>query len=113
MLLPPAQYLLLKVFNVGNEQVIIGKDGHLFFSSCFNYLANPGFMRREQLKKRTLTGVQPDPALAVIDFYRQLQERDIALVLVPTPVKPMIYPDKLGGRPEPLNNRSFAAFKHG
>ena len=111
MLLPPAQYLLLKVFNVGNEQVIIGKDGHLFFSSCFNYLANPGFMRREQLKKRTLTGVQPDPALAVIDFYRQLQERDIALVLVPTPVKPMIYPDKLGGRPEPLNNRSFAAFK--
>ena len=111
MLLPPAQYLLLKVFNVGNEQVIVGKDGHLFFSSCFNYLANPGFMRREQLKKRTLTGVQPDPALAVIDFYRQLQERDIALVLVPTPVKPMIYPDKLGGRPEPLNNRSFAAFK--
>lgn len=111
-LLPPAQYLMLKAFNVGNEQVIIGSNGHLFFSSCFNYLANPGFLRREQLKKRMLSGVQPEPALAVIDFYRQLQERNIELVLVPVPVKPMIYPDKLGGRPGPLNNRSFAAFKN-
>lgn len=110
-LLPPIQNALTRFLHFGNEKVIIGKNNWLFFSGDYEYLINPGFLRREVLHQRELKGVQPDPCKAISDFHRQLQERGIKLVIVPVPNKPMIYPDSLNGGSIPLQNPSFAEFK--
>ena len=110
-LLTPVQRLLTGNLHTGNEKVIIGRNGWLFFSGDYEYLINPGFLRPEILHKRMLKGVQPDPVAAILDFDRQLKARGIRLVLLPVPVKPMIYADQLGGKRLPLQNPSFAAFK--
>ncbi len=111
-LLTPAQRLATGVFKNGNEKVIIGQSGWLFYSGDYEYLINPGFLRQLVLHKRLLTGVQPDPLKAILDFNRQLKERNIRLILLPVPVKPMIYPEKLSGVSMSLQNPSFAQFKH-
>ena len=110
-LLIPAQHLATGVFHAGNEKVIIGKNDWLFYSGDYEYLVNPGFLRSDILHKRFLKGSQPDPLKAILDFNRQLQSRNIRLILLPVPVKPMIYSDKLNGSPAPLQNPSFALFK--
>lgn len=114
VLLKPAQEFLTGVFSSGNEKVIVGSDGWLFYASDFNYLANPGFLRPERLYKRKLKGGQPDPVRAILDFQRQLKARGIRLILLPAPVKPMLYGDKLGGNAAAgtvLQNPSFGEFR--
>ena len=114
VLLEPAQKFLTGVFASGNEKVIVGSDGWLFYASDFNYLANPGFLRPERLYKRKLKGGQPDPVSAVLDFQRQLKARGIRLILLPVPAKPMLYGDKLGGNAavgSVLQNPSFDKFR--
>ena len=110
-LLPPIQSALTRTLHFGNEKVIVGKDGWLFFSGDCEYLINPGFLRAEVLHKRELKGVQPDPCKAISDFNRQLTARGIKLILVSVPNKPMICSDALNGKPAPLQNPSFAEFK--
>ena len=110
-LLTPVQRLLTGWLHTGNEKVIIGCNDWLFFSGDYEYLINPGFLRPEILHKRMLKGVQPDPVTAILDFDRQLKARGIRLILLPVPVKPMIYADQLGGKRIPLQNPSFAVFK--
>lgn len=110
-LLTPAQRFLTGVFHLGNEKVIVGKDGWLFYSGDYEYLINPGFLRKEKLHKRQLSGVQPDPVKSVVDFKVQLAKRGIRLILMPVPVKPMIYPDKLYGAAGPLQNVSWPDFR--
>lgn len=110
-LLPPIQSALTKFLRFGNEKVIVGKNGWLFFSGDYEYLINPGFLRAEVLHKRELKGVQPDPCKAIKDFHRQLKERGIKLILVPVPNKPMICAEELKGEKTPLQNPSFAEFK--
>ncbi len=110
-LLPPIQSALTRVLRFGNEKVIIGKDGWLFFSGDYEYLINPGFLRPEILSQRELKGVQPDPCRAIADFDRQLKARGIKLIVVPVPNKPMICSDALSAAAAPLQNPSFAEFK--
>ena len=110
-LLPPIQSAMTGILHFGNEKVIIGKNGWLFFSGDYEYLINPGFLRPEVLHHRELKGVQPDPCKAIADFDRQLKARGIRLMLVPVPNKPMICSDALGGKTPPLQNPSFAEFK--
>ena len=109
-LLPPIQSLLTDVLRFGNEKVIVGRNGWLFFSGDCEYLFNPGFLRPEVLHRRELKGVQPDPVAAVADFHRQLKARGIRLILVPVPNKPMICSDALLGGSRPLQNPSFRSF---
>lgn len=111
MLLAPAQKMLVEELKTGNEKVILGQNGWLFYVLDFNYLINPGFLRPERLKKRSLSGVQPDPVNAIVDFHRQLQARGIELVLLPVPVKPMLYGDQLGGETGAVQNSSWTEFK--
>ena len=110
-LLAPAQRLLTAVFRTGNEKVIVGEAGWLFFSGDYEYLVNPGFLDAGVLAKRAQKGVQPDPVKAITDFDRQLKARGIRLIVLPVPVKPMIYADQLGAKKFPLQNPSFAEFK--
>ena len=110
LLLAPAQEFLTKCFRTGNEKVIVGRDGWLFYSGDFDYLANPGFLQPGRMHKRELAGVHPDPVAAIKKFADDLAARGIRLIVIPVPGKPLVYGDKLGASGNLRNNRSFADF---
>jgi hypothetical protein len=113
-LLPRTQRVLTAL-GVGNEKVYLGRDRWLYYTPDVQYVTGFPFLRPEVLKRRRLggpaweKGPQPDPIPALIDFQRQLARRGIALLVMPTPLKPMIDPEGLAsGRPlAPLENPSW------
>lgn len=111
VLLTPAQEFLTKCFRTGNEKVIVGKDGWLFYSGDYDYLVNPGFMQSGRMHKRDLAGSHPDPVAAIKKFSDDLKKRDIRLILIPVPGKPLVYGDKLGASEDRKGNKSFGEFK--
>ncbi len=114
LLLGPAQTLLARALGAGNEKAYIGHDGWLFYRPDVDYVTNAGFLDRRILTERQLAQIQPDPRKAIEEFAEQLKARDIQLVIVPTPVKPMMHPDKLSGRYDTSGalpqNPSYARF---
>jgi hypothetical protein len=118
--LSPAQWILLRVFGVGNEKAYAGRDGWLFYRPDIDYLTGPGFLGGRQLKKRMGMGAewkappQPDPRKAITDFKNQLAKRGITLVVMPTPAKSMIQPGEFvaayTNRETPLQNPSYTQF---
>jgi hypothetical protein len=115
----PGMQTALASLGVGNEQVYLGRDGWLFYRPGLDYLTGPGFLEPRQLARRVAaaaswqTPPQPDPRLAIIDLHRQLADRGIRLVVVPTPVKAMVHPEQFSASLDgqtPLNNSSFPAF---
>lgn len=111
VLLTPAQEFLTNCFRTGNEKVIVGKDGWLFFSGDYDYLVNPGFMQAGRMHKRDLAGAHPDAVAAIRKFADDLKARDIRLILIPAPSKPLVYGDKLGAGEDRKGNKSFDEFK--
>lgn len=111
ILLTPAQEFLTKCFHTGNEKVIVGKDGWLFYSGDYDYLVNPGFMQAGRMHKRDLAGAHPDVVAAIGKFADDLKARDIRLILIPAPSKPLVYGDKLGASENRKGNKSFDEFK--
>jgi hypothetical protein len=114
-LLPPTQRVL-SALGVGNEKVYIGGDRRLYYTPDVQYVTGSAFLDRGVLERRRLGGAaweeapHPDPLPALADFQRQLSSRGIALVVVPTPVKPMIDPEGLArSQPFPLENASWPA----
>lgn len=79
----------------GNRKVFVGFDGWLFYQPDLKALTGFGPLKPEPFS------VMKDPELAklpetrdVIEgFAKQLKERGIELLLVPVPLKPMIYPE--------------------
>jgi alginate O-acetyltransferase complex protein AlgJ len=116
-LLPRTQRVLTAL-GVGNEKVYLGRDRWLYYTPDVQYVTGFPFLQPSVLKARRLGGPawenapQPDPLPALIDFQRQLARRGIALLIVPTPLKPMIEPEGLasGSAAPPLENRSWPAF---
>ncbi len=112
---PPIQYLLARWLGAGNEQAYCGRGDWLFFRPDVDYLTAPGFLEPAVMQRRAAAGKEwqtppkPDPRPAILDFQRQLAARGIQLVLMPTPVKPMIHPDRLApaGAGAPLQNPSY------
>lgn len=86
---PRIQSALTSLFNECNSKVFVGEDGWLFYAPD---LAHVG-------AKSKNVGVPPyqDAREAIADFRRQLEERGIELILLPTPVKPCVYPEQLNG----------------
>lgn len=114
-LLPRTQRVLTAL-GVGNEKVYVGRDRWLYYTPDVQYVTGFPFLRPEVLKNRRLGGPpweqapQPDPVAALVDFQRQLARRGIALLVMPTPLKPMIEPEGLAvGRAvaPPLENASW------
>lgn len=119
LLLPPLQYFSLRYLHQGNEKVVVGDDGWLFYRPGLDYMIGQPFLEDAQLQRR-IDGhelweqeIQADPLPAILGFHRQLQERGITLILVPVPIKPSIHPEKLTPNvPEIIGgNRSFESFK--
>ena len=127
-IMPQVQSALISSLGSGNEQVYPGKDGWLFYRADLDYLIGRGFLEPAHLADRRVGGdawepaPQPDPVRTILDFHRQLQERNITLVVMPTPVKPMVHPDRFSGRlggktasrqadlPSAIQNPSYRTF---
>lgn len=116
---PHAQFFLSRALGAGNELTYCGRDGWLFYAPDADYLLAPGFLDALQQERRLaksdewLPPPQPDPVKAVIEFNRRLAERGITFIVMPTPVKPSIHPEKLSracDQPEPLQNMSYSSF---
>ncbi|MGB2615487.1 MAG: hypothetical protein WBE06_12375, partial [Phycisphaerae bacterium] len=117
---PPAQLFLASWLGAGNEEAYCGRGGWLFYRPGIDYVSGPGFLEAGQMARRAAGGSewqaapQPDPRRAILDFHRQLSARGIRLVVMPTPVKPVVHPEKFSSRyaacREPVQNASYAAF---
>lgn len=116
--LPPLQFVFTRFLGQGNEKVLVGRQGTLFYGPGVDALVGPPFLDEVQLARRTAAHdlweepVQADPVAAIIHFKEQLAQRGIDLLLVPVPVKPSIEPQKLSTRnvQAPLANRSLDDF---
>ena len=101
-ILPSVQTILTRVFRTGNEQVYLGRDGWLFYRADVDSVIGANFQTLG-----TAWG-------AILDFNRQLEARDITLIVVPTPVKPTIHPEKFSSRyrnvDAPIHNPAYATF---
>lgn len=118
---PWVQWAETAWLGTGNRRAYVGpvRDGErwLFYRPDVAYATGPPFLAPDVLEaRRAAVGswepvVRPDPRPAILGFARQLAERGIGLVVVPTPVKPSIHPERLagegGGWPVPLQNPSF------
>ena len=108
--LEPLQKVLLGVFGTGNEKVVVGKDGWLFYPEDIDYLLDSGFMRPVRQWKRAQEDVQPDPVRAIVRFKDELAARGIRLVVLPVPVKACFHGDQLHAAAAYLENRDYRAF---
>ncbi len=119
-LVPVMQVLISGWLKGGNEDAYIGRDGWLFYRKDIDALTGRGFLDPGVLALRSAGGSelkappQPDPLKAIVDFRDQLAKRGIALIVMPMPVKPTLYPEHFSaryeGRTGVVQNSSFAAF---
>lgn len=120
--LPQMQNVLTHL-GVGNENAYVGRDGWLVYRPDLHYVTGRGFLEADQLKRRALAHesaepgdepIQPDPVEAIARFKAQLDKRHIRLILVPTPLKPMLEPQHFASGynslSEPLQNPSYREF---
>jgi hypothetical protein len=109
------QTILTGILRAGSEQVYPGRDGWLFYRPDVDYVTGPPFLDAGQLQQRAKDpAVQPEPVRAIVDFRNQLAARDIALIVMPLPVKPTVDGEWLSvgaSRREPLQNASLADFE--
>jgi len=101
---PYVQLALTTWFGAGTEGVLPGRAGWLFYARDVHYLTGAGFLEPRVLERRARSSavvgnaIQPDPRGAILAFKRDLDARGISLVVVPTPVKPTVHPEKLSHR---------------
>jgi alginate O-acetyltransferase complex protein AlgJ len=117
--LPPTQDFLVYAGS-GNEKGYVGRQGWLFYRPGIDYCTGPGFLDPRQMTRRAGSGTQwrpapqPDPRAAIRQFHRQLAQRDIRLVLMPTPDKATIHPENFSARYEgrrmSVHNPSYRQF---
>ena len=120
-LAPWVGWAIKGILHGGDEQAYFGRDGWLFYRPSVDSVTGPGFLTAKWQNERLRTAdksaslPQPDPLKALIQFHRQLTARGIALVVVPTPGKETLQPEKLTsrfkGRAAVLQNPSFDPFK--
>lgn len=113
-LTPRVQWLLTSYGRVGNEQATTGRNGWLFYVPAVSYLTGEPFLDHKLLAKTVrFTDRSPDPIAAIVDLRKQLADRGIDLVLMPTPGKAQIHPEMAWGSVEQgivLQNPSYSAF---
>jgi alginate O-acetyltransferase complex protein AlgJ len=104
-ILPPTQEIFAYVGS-GNEKGYVGRERWLFYRPGIDSCTGPGFLDPRQMARRAKRGrewrpdTQSDPRAAILQFHRQLAERNIRLVLMPTPDKVTIHPEKFSARYE-------------
>ena len=117
MLAPWVGWVIKGVLHGGDEQAYFGQAGWLFYRPSVDSVTGPGFLTAEWQRARLRSAdpaaplPQPNPLKALIQFQRQLAARGIALVVVPTPGKESVQPERLTSRevggPAIVQNPSF------
>ena len=110
---------LMRWMGQGNEKIVVGQNGFLFFLQEVEMAAGPGLLKRRSAGVRGIDGeasaTSTDAVGAIVNFERQLRASGIHLVFMPLPVKPFIYPEQVWpGYPAaagPAWNRDRDAFK--
>ena len=74
------QQLLTSILHSGNEKAIVGEEGWLFYTPDVAHLTLP---------------IDPRSEECILHMKKQLDEKGIRLVVLPTPLKPMICPHQL------------------
>jgi len=102
----------------GMEKVYQGKDNWLFYEPDVRFVTSHGFSipiddtAISSRLRQTQSERHRDPVQAIVDFNTQLAARNIQLIVIPTPVKPTIHPEKLQvGLTAPIDNADFGRFK--
>ena len=82
------------------DTAIAGRDGWLFFAPELRHLGTGDWWGKEAAKNtQSIEAKNADPIPAILDFKRQLDSKNIALLLVPVPPKAIVYPDKIWATP--------------
>lgn len=117
---PSIQYFMTRWLGAGNDKTYCGRGQWLFYRPDIDYVINHGFLNDDVMKRRVSAGSettaapQPDPRPAIIAFKAELAARGIKLILMPTPVKSVIHPEKFAAGFEnvktPVQNSSYQNF---
>lgn len=91
------QGLLTRYAGEGNQKVFIGGSNWLFYQPELSALRGWGPIKREPFSpmKDPSVGKLPMAKDVVLEFAAELRDRGIPLLLLPLPVKPMIYPEHI------------------
>jgi hypothetical protein len=100
---PEVQQLLFVALRDTGAKGILGRDQWLFYRPDVRYVVEPGGHDTDATGSKW---VQPGPpvtetqsvARSITRFRDQLRERGIALIVMPVPGKPSVYPDRLTRR---------------
>ncbi|MDF1860674.1 MAG: hypothetical protein P1U87_10700 [Verrucomicrobiales bacterium] len=94
------QALLVRWFREGNQQVLIGKEGWLYYRPGVETVVGKGSRYIEPPSVARAPGRKPwqSPLPVIQDFAEQLEARGVRLVLVLVPTKAMIYPEGLAAK---------------
>ncbi len=84
---------LLATLGAGDDQVVVGRDGWLYYLPDLDTLTGPGIDPAGQ--------AVPAAVQAVADFGAALAAHDIRLLVLPTPTKPSVHPEGLGAPYDP------------
>jgi hypothetical protein len=106
---PRTQQILTGWFGAGNDKVVLGRDGWIFYLPGVDYVVGPSVAERstferaaQRLVNQGAAGApQVDPRPAILDFARQCRDAGIHLVIVPVPDKAMMQPAQLYARAAP------------
>lgn len=80
-------------------ECILGKEGWVVLWTEMAYLSTPVFWGPEALKVNpACTEENADPVPAMVDFQKKLAARDIDLIVIPVPARPLIYPESVLGK---------------
>lgn len=116
---PAAQTALSRGLGYGNTQVLVGRQGELYFRTEFDYLTGRGFLAARELARRRTFGARysaphPDPVPGLVQLSDELAAQGIELVFFPVPVKAQVHPEGLlrfgarsAGAAPPVANPSY------
>jgi len=114
---PPRQFVqgvLSSTLREGNRKTYIGRDGWLYLKPAIESLTGYGPLAPEPDSVAKDPNRKPwnSPLGAIETFAAQLEELGVELILVPIPVKPMIYPEHITGKESktPLQHRDSEDF---
>jgi len=118
---PRLQEFLTTVGGFGNEKVVIGRNGWLYYApgvrSIFGQpFLDPSYLRakaKSMIDKDGRASAQPDPLPAIRQLAEDCRRLQIRLFLLPLPDKGTILPEHLTDRPmtQRPQNKSFEAFQ--
>ena len=97
----------------GNEQVVVGSDGWLFFRPDVEALTGPGFLEPHRIRPGIATTSRTtNPLSAIRQFAADLRARGIKLIIVPIPSKGALLATnhRTGADGMPIHNVSFSQF---